>query len=277
MANQDQIDKARVFRAMHDGGEILVLPNASDVGSAKIVVEAGYRAVATSSAGIAWLLGYADGQKISREEMLFMVGRIAGALDVPVTADMEAGYGAAPEAVARTVRETVEAGAVGLNIEDGAFEGAGPLIDRTLAAERIAAGREAGDAAGVPVVINARTDVFLKGAKGPEALDEAIGRANAYREAGADCLFVPFARDEETISSLCEGIAGPVNILASAASPPIPVLAGLGVARVSIGGLMSLAFATLARRIATELKETGSYRFADGVVLHPEMNALLSK
>ena len=143
-----------------------------------------------------------------------------------------------------------------------------------LAAERITAGREA---AGVPVVINAQTDVFLKGGRGPKARDASIERANAYRAAGADCLFVPFARDAETISALCEGIDGPVNILASGASPPIPVLAGRGVARVSIGGLMSLAFATLARRIATELKDTGTYSFADGVVLHPEMNGLLIK
>ncbi len=277
MANQDQIDKALAFKAMHDGREILVLANASDVGSAKIVVEAGFRAVATSSAGVAWLLGYPDGQMISREEMLSMVRRIAGALDVPVTADMEAGYGTAPEAVAQTVWETIEAGAVGLNIEDGAFEGEAKLIDRTLAAERIAAGREAADSARVPVVINARTDVLLKGGTGPEAVTEAIERANAYRAAGADCLFVPFARDAETISTLCEEIDGPLNVLASGVSPPIPVLAGLGVARVSIGGLMSLAFATLARRIAGELKDTGTYGFTEGVVLHPEMNALLSK
>ena len=277
MADQIQIDKARAFKAMHEGGEILVLANASDVGSARIVVEAGFRAVATSSAGVAWLLGYPDGQKISREEMLSMIRRIAGALDVPVSADMEAGYGAAPEAVARTVRETIEAGAVGLNIEDGAFEGEAPLIDPVLAAERIAAGRETADAVGVPAVINARTDVLLKGGGGPEAVDEAIARANAYRVAGADCLFVPFARDAETIATLCEGIDGPVNVLAGGVSPPIPVLAGLGVARVSIGGLMSLAFATLARRIAGELKETGTYGFTDGVILHPEMNALLAK
>ena len=277
MSKQDQIRKAEAFAAMHTGGKILVLPNASDVGSAKVVVEAGFPALATSSAGVAWLLGYADGQKISRTDMLFMVGRIAAALEVPVTADMEAGYGTAPEAVAQTVRETIEAGAVGLNIEDGAFEGTGPLIDIGLATERIAAGRAAAEAAGVPAVINARTDVLLKGGKGPAAIDEAIKRANAYRAAGADCLFVPFARDAETIATLAEGIDGPLNILAGAVSPPVPELARLGVARVSIGGLMSLAFATLARTIATELDQTGTYGFAKGLILHPEMNALLEK
>ena len=262
---------------MHEGGGVLILANASDVASARIVVEAGLPAVATSSAGVAWLMGYPDGQRISRNEMLLMVRRIAAALDAPVSADMEGGYGVGPDSVARIVRETVEAGAVGLNIEDGAFEGAAPLLDAGLAAERIAAGRAAADAAGIPAVINARTDVFLKGGSGAEALNEAISRANAYRSAGADCLFVPFARDAETIGALVREIDGPLNVLASAASPPVPELARLGVARVSIGGLMSLAFATLAREIAVELKERGTYDFARGTILHPEMNALLDK
>ncbi len=276
MSRQDRIRKARAFKAMHEDGPILVLANASDVASARIVVEAGFPAVATSSAGVAWLMGRPDGQNISRNEMLLMVRRIADALDVPVSADMEAGYGASPDAVARTVRDVVDAGAVGVNIEDGAFEGAAPLLDIGLAAARIAAGRAAADGAGVPVVINARTDVFLKGGSGAEAVEEAVRRANVYREAGADCLFVPFARDAATIGALAERIDGPLNILASAVSPPVPELARLGVARVSIGGLMSLAFATLARRIAAELRDRGTYGFAEGAIPHPEMNALLS-
>ena len=258
------------------GLEPLVLVNASDAATARIVVKAGYPAVATSSAGVAWLMGYADGENIPREEMLWMVRRIAERVDVPVTADMEAGYGVEPEAVADTVRATVEAGAVGLNIEDGTIRSADPLLDFDLAVARIAAGRRAADEIGVPAVVNARCDVFLRGGKGAEALEEAIRRCNAFREAGADCLFVPFARDAETIGALVEGIDGPVNILASAVSPPLPELKRLGVARVSIGGLLSLAFATLARRAAGELAESGTYGFAEGVILHPEMNALMS-
>ena len=242
---------------------------------ARIVVEAGYPAVATSSAGVAWLMGYADGENIPREEMLWMVRRIAERVDVPVTADMEAGYGIEPEAVADTVRATVEAGAVGMNIEDGAIGVPGPLLDFDLAVARIAAGRKAADETGVPAVLNARCDVFLRGGKGPEAIEEAIRRSNAYREAGADCLFVPFARDADTIGALAEGIDGPLNVLAGAVSPPIPELKRLGVARVSIGGLLSLAFATLARNAAGELADTGTYGFAEGVILHPEMNALM--
>lgn len=276
MAESAQVAKAEAFRALHDGPEPLVLVNASDAATARIVVEAGYPAVATSSAGIAWLLGYADGENIPREEMLWMVRRIAERVDVPVTADMEAGYGIEPEAVADTVRATIEAGAIGLNIEDGTIGASDPLLDFDLAVARIAAGRSAADETGVPAVINARCDVLLRGGKGAEALEEAIRRCNAFREAGADCLFVPFARDSDTIGALVEGIDGPVNVLASAVSPPISELKRLGVARVSIGGLLSLAFATLARRAAGELGGSGTYGFAEGIILHPEMNALMA-
>ena len=275
MADARQVAKAEAFRALHGGPDPLVLVNASDAATARIVVEAGYKAVATSSAGVAWLMGYADGENIPREEMLWMVRRIAERVDVPVTADMEAGYGIEPEAVADTVRATLEAGAVGMNIEDGAIAVPGPLLDFDLAVARIAAGRKAADETGVPAVLNARCDVFLRGGKGPEAVAEAIRRSNAYREAGADCLFVPFARDAETIGALAEGIDGPLNVLAGAVSPPIPELKRLGVARVSIGGLLSLAFATLARNAAGELADTGTYGFAESVILHPEMNGLM--
>ncbi len=277
MAESAQVAKAEAFLALHDRPEPLVLVNASDAATARVVVEAGYPAVATSSAGIAWLLGYADGENIPREEMLWMVRRIAERVDVPVTADMEAGYGIEPEAVADTVRATIEAGAIGLNIEDGTIGASDPLLDFDLAVARIAAGRSAADETGVPAVINARCDVFLRGGKGDEALAEAIRRCNAFREAGADCLFVPFARDSDTIGALVEGIDGPVNTLSSAVSPPISELKRLGVARVSIGGLLSLAFATLARRAAGELGESGTYGFAEGVILHPEMNALMAE
>ena len=277
MADPGQVAKAEAFRALHAGPGPLVLVNAPDAAIARIAVEAGCPAIATSSAGIAWSMGYADGENIPREEMLWMVRRIAARVDVPVSADMEAGYGIEPDAVADTVRATIEAGAVGMNIEDGAIGAPGPLLDFDLSVARIAAGRRAADATGVPAVLNARCDVFLRGAEGPDALAEAIRRCNAYREAGADCLFVPFARDAATIGAVVDGIDGPVNILASAVSPPVPELARLGVARVSIGGLLSLAFATLARGAAAELAAAGGYGFAEGVILHPEMNALMAE
>ena len=275
MDTDAQRTKAETFLALHTAPEILVLCNTPDVATARVVVEEGYPAVATSSAGIAWMLGYPDGEKISREEMLSIVRRVADAVDVPVTADMEAGYGDAPEAVAETVRQTIAAGAVGLNIEDGARADP-PLLGFDLSVERIRAAREAADATGIHMVINARTDGFLRGGTGQETFDEAVRRGNAFREAGADCIFVPGVRDAETIGNLVREIDAPVNTLSGAPSPPVPQLQELGVARVSVGGLLSLAAATLVRDAARELKETGTYSFAKDVILHPEMNKLLS-
>ncbi len=272
-----QRKKAEDFLALHSAPGILALCNTSDAAGARIVVEAGFPAVASSSAGVAWMLGYPDGEIIPRAEMLDAVRRIADAVDVPVTADMEAGYGHAPETVAETVRLTIEAGAVGINIEDSDAQAKGhPLLDFELSVERIAAARAAADASGVPMVINARTDGFYGGGN-EGSMAETVRRGNAYLEAGAGCVFVPFVRDAETIGALCPEIAGPMNILAGAPSPPLPELKELGVARVSIGGLLSLAAATLVRRAAEELRDHGTYGFARDVILHPEMNALLAR
>lgn len=274
----EQRAKAEKFLAMHFGPEILVLCNTSDVATSRIVVEAGFPAVATSSAGVAWLLGYPDGEVVSRDDMLSMVRRIAAGVDVAVTADMEGGYGSRPEDVAETVCQTMAAGAVGLNIEDAdhAPGAVGPLLDFDLSVARIRAGRDASGETGIHMVINARTDGFLKGGAGEETFAEAVRRGNAYAEAGADCIFVPGVRDAETIGALCREIDAPVNILAGAPSPPLPQMRELGVARVSIGGLLSLATATLARNTARELLDSGTYSFAKDVVLHPEMNKLMA-
>ena len=272
-----QRKKAEDFLALLSAPGILALCNTSDVGTARIVVEAGFPAVATSSAGVAWMLGYPDGEIIARADMLDAVRRIADAVDVPVTADMEAGYGHAPETVAETVRLTIEAGAVGINIEDSDAQAKGhKLLDFALSVERIAAARAAADASGVAMVINARTDGFFGGGD-DGSLAETVRRGNAYLEAGAGCVFVPFVRDAETIAALCPEIAGPVNILAGAPSPPLAQLQELGVARVSIGGLLSLAAATVVRRAAEELRDHGTYGFANDLILHPEMNALLAR
>ena len=275
MDTDTQRARAEAFLALHTAPEILILCNTPDVATARVVVEAGYPAVATSSAGVAWMFGYPDGESISRDEMLSMVRRVAEGVDVPVTADMEAGYGSEPEAVAETVRQTIAAGAVGLNIEDGT-RGDPPLLDFELSVDRIRAAREAADATGIPMVVNARTDGFLRGGTGQETFDDTVRRGNAFREAGADCIFVPGVRDAETIGNLVRAIDAPVNTLSGAPSPPVPQLQELGVARVSIGGLLSLAAATLVRNAAQELKETGTYSFGKDVILHPEMNKLLS-
>ena len=251
-------EKADAFRRLHAGPGIFVLPNVWDVVTARVVEAAGFPALATTSAGVAWALGYPDGERISRDEMLAAVGRIARSVRVPVTADMEAGYGAASEAAAETARGTIAAGAVGLNLEDGTDDGS--LLDVTLHVERIRAAREAGGAAGVPIVVNARTDAFeIKEWTPAQRLAEAVRRANAYHAAGADCLFVPHVSDAETIARLAREIEGPLNVIAGPPAPPIPELARLGVRRASLGPRLIQATLGLLRRVVLELRAHGTY------------------
>ena len=272
--------RAQALLELHHGEETLLLPNAWDVVSARLFQDAGFSAVATTSAGVAWSLGYPDGERIPREEMLAAVARIAHALDLPVTADLEAGYGPAPEDVAETARGAIAAGAVGMNLEDGRSGDeptASPLFDTAAQVERVAAARATADAAGIPFVLNARTDVFLRHVGAPEErLRLAVDRANAYRAAGADVLFVPGVVDAPTISQLVREIDGPLNILATAAVPDVAELTRLGVARVSVGGgPYRTALAAVARG-AAELRRTGRYAplLADGLT-HAEVNALV--
>jgi 2-methylisocitrate lyase-like PEP mutase family enzyme len=218
-----QAAKAEKFRQLHDKSRLLVLPNAWDVASALVLELAGFPAIATTSAGVAWALGYPDGERITRETMLEAVRRIAQRVSVPVTADMLAGFGPTPEDAAETVRGVIAAGAVGLNMEDRSNDPRDPLVEVALNAEKIRAARAAATDAGVAVVINARTDVFLLSVGGPETrLEHAVRRANAYREAGADCLFVPGVENSTTIVQLARLISGPINILARAGTPPLP-------------------------------------------------------
>ena len=269
--------KARDLKARIDAPDVLVLPNVWDVAGARIVAEEGYPIIATSSAGIAWSLGFADGENISRETMLFMVERIAATTDLPVTADLEAGYGTEPEAIASTIGAAIQAGAVGANFEDSQSEDGGHrLLDFELSVERIRAGRAQADEMGIPFVINARTDGFFDG-NTRSAFLETVRRANAYLEAGARCIFVPFVRDGETIGNLVRSIQGPVNILAGAQSPSLPVLQELGVARVSIGGLFSLKTYSVLRAACRHLSARGNFEWAEDVIMHPEMNALMAR
>lgn len=237
---------------------MLVLPNAWDAGSARIFVEAGFKALATTSAGIAFSLGYPDGERISRDDMLAAVARITRRIAVPITADMEAGYGMAPQDVAETVRRVIDAGAVGMNLEDR-VEGK-HLIDFSLAVERVGAARVAADATGVPLVLNARTDAFEAPELRPEQrLAEAVRRGNAFREAGADSVFVPFVGDRDTIEALVRQIRAPVNILGTPTAPSLKEMAALGVRRITFGSAPMRATLGLIRRMAREWKEKGTY------------------
>jgi 2-methylisocitrate lyase-like PEP mutase family enzyme len=223
--------KAERLRAFHRAPPILVLPNAWDVASAVAFAGLdGCVAVATSSGAVAAARGYPDGERIPRDEMLEVVARIARAVDLPVTADLEAGYGDA----AATAEAAIDAGAVGLNLEDGL----GPVEEHVA---RIRAVRAAAEARGVPLVVNARTDVFLRG---EGDVDEAVRRGNAYLEAGADCVFPIMVADPPTIARLTAEIRGPVNVLHRDGVPPVDELERLGVARVSVGsGLHRAALA----------------------------------
>lgn len=269
--------KADALRAMHHGGKILVLANAWDAASARVLEEAGANAIATTSAGIAFMLGRPDGQRVSREEMLGMVARIARAVTVPVTADVEAGYGNRPEDAAETARRVIAAGAVGLNLEDGTGDAVHPLIDLPLAVEKVRAVREAAGHSGVPLVINARTDVFLRKTGAPETrFDHALRRAIAFREAGADCVFLPGVADSATIARFVRELQFPVNILAGPGSPTIPELQKLGVARVSLGSRTMLAAVTTARRVWEELLRDGTYTTLERSLTYEEMSKLLT-
>jgi len=261
---------------LHSGKPILVLPNVWDVASARIVEQAGFPAIATSSAGVAFALGYPDGEVISRDEMAAAVARITAHVAVPVTADMESGYGRRPEDAAATVRAAIAAGAVGMNFEDSPGERGEPLLPETQQVERVRAARQAADASGVPFVLNARTDVFLEQVGEPAArVEHAVRRLNAYRAAGADCLFAPGVSDADTIATLVRQVKGPLNVLASAASPPVPELERLGVARVSLGSGPMRAGLTVLKRLAEELRATGTYGALAGAIPHAELNRLL--
>jgi 2-methylisocitrate lyase-like PEP mutase family enzyme len=276
MASAKLREKAEAFRKLHAGPGIFVLPNAWDVASARLIEEAGFPAIATSSAGVAWAHGYADGERISRGEMLALVHRIAVRVRAPVTADMEAGYGPTPESAAETARGVIAAGAVGLNLEDGTNEGT--LVEVALQVERIRAAREAGAQAGVALVVNGRTDAFeVKGWSPADRLATAVRRANAYRAAGADCVFVPHVSDPATIALLAREIEGPLNVIAGPPAPPIAELERLGVRRASLGPRIVQATLGLIRRIAAELRDRGTYEaMADLVVPFAEVQKLIA-
>ncbi len=277
MSATTQAQQAERFRALHTGPRLLVLPNAWDAISARLIEEAGFPAIATSSAGVAWALGYADGERISRGEMLAVVRRIVLGVRIPVTADVEAGYGATPEAAAETARGVIAAGAIGLNLEDATDEGR--LLDLTLQVERVRAVREAGAAARVPLVVNARTDAFeMKQWSPAERFTAAVRRASAYRAAGADCLFVPHVSDAGTIERLAREIAGPLNVIAGPPAPPLGELEALGVRRASLGPRIVQATLGLIRRITAELRERGTYEaLTDLVIPFAEIQRLIAR
>jgi 2-methylisocitrate lyase-like PEP mutase family enzyme len=275
-----QAQKAARLLDLHHGEEPLVLVNVWDAASACIVEQAGFPAIASSSAAVANTLGAPDGQKVAWPEMVAAIRRIAGAVKLPVTADIEAGFSSDVHELENSIADVIAAGAVGVNLEDalpdqGEF---GPLYPLEEQLARIETTRATGNKKGIHVVINARTDAYWQ--KGPgreEALRNALERGKAYLKAGADCIFVPGLKDPAHIATFVRELKGLINILATTGAPSIPELKQLGVKRISMGSGPMRAAMGLLRRIAQEAHATGTYKsLLDGAVPYPEMNALFS-
>jgi 2-methylisocitrate lyase-like PEP mutase family enzyme len=272
-----QSEKAETLRQLHYGDHAVVFPNAWDATSARVVEELGYPAVATTSAGIANMLGYADGQNISRDEMLSIVALIARVVKVPVTADMEAGYANTADQMYATATALIYSGAVGLNLEDSE-ENESRLIDVPHYIEKVWALREAGAKLGVKLVLNARTDAYWwKGAQPTTRMAETVKRANAFRQAGADCVFVPGLRDLNEIRIFLKESPGPLNILGGPGVPSIPELEAAGVRRVSIGSGGYRTAIGIMQKVAQQLKEQGTYDMINDHAIPFALSQLLQR
>ena len=274
-----QAEKAERFRKLHGGPRILALPNAWDVASARVLEEAGYPAIATSSAGVAFSLGYSDGQHVSRDQMLEVVARIAHAVRVPVTADMESGYGTTPKDMAETTKAVIASGAIGMNFEDVTGDDESSHVEISLQLEKIQSIREVSSSLGVPLVLNARTDVYLMPiGEAATRFERTVERLRAYHKAGADCLFAPGVSSRETISELVKAIAAPLNILISSGCPSLTELEKMGVARVSAGSAVMRATLGLVRQIGKDWMERGTYdSLFDGAIPFAELNRTMGR
>ena len=264
MVSVNQKEKAELFLKYHQDKEILVLLNSWDIGSSKIIEACGYKAVATTSMGIAASLGYPDCQIITLSEMIHVISGIVNSVKVPVTVDIEAGYGNNTKEVIESVGKIIATGIVGINIEDS-LELSPTLIDENEFCERISAIRRLSDSLGFHLVINARTDSFyVSSSSTREKLSESIKRGNKYREAGADCIFVQPVWEKEIIRTLVKEINAPINILSnptigSGMPPSVSELQDLGVARLSLGSTLMKAALALTKKVADELSEKGTY------------------
>lgn len=270
-----QADRADRFRSLHHGRHPLVLPNAWDVPSARVFEEAGFPAIATSSAGLMVSRGYPDGEEMPRRELVEAVARIAVRLRVPLSADVVAGYGTTPRAVVETVRQVVRAGAIGINLEDGSHA-AQALTPVARQVEKLRAVRALDRATHVPLVINARTDALNYAAGDRDArLREAIGRLRAYRDAGADCVYPMGLSDPAGIRAVVDALDCPVNVMVRPGLPPVADLERLGVKRISFGPAASYAALGLLKRASEEIQLRGTYSaLTEGAITFDELNRL---
>lgn len=269
----NQIQRGLRFQQLHTTEAIFLMPNAWDVGSAMMLASCGFPAIATTSAGIAFSLGFPDQEAaVNRGSMLDRVGAIAAASPLPVSADLQSGYGESPGEVGETITAAIQAGVVGANIEDYSGNPTRALFEKEHAVARVQAARLAADASGVPFVLTARSDAYLTGARNPFA--ETVERCNAYREAGADCLFVPGASDPKTIEALVRELNGPLTVVMGLTGSPLTVsqLGSLGVRRVTVGGSLARATFGLIRQAAQEMAASGTFSYASQQIPDAELS-----
>ncbi|WP_394838533.1 isocitrate lyase/phosphoenolpyruvate mutase family protein [Pendulispora rubella] len=265
------MNNAATFRSLHAPGEMLVLPNAWDCASAALFEASGARATATTSSAMAWSLGYPDGEHVPVALLADVVRRMVRTVSIPVSVDLERGFGATPRDVAESVTRILDAGAVGFNLEDGSG-------DPKAFAERLHAAREAAQRAGVDAFINARTDVVLHGKLPPEKhVEECLARAEVYAAAGADGFFVPRLSTPPHIEAVAKGTSLPLNVLSGPGLANVATLRQLGVRRLSIGGNLAEVAYEAARRACTELVQSGTYSsFFPAEITYPKMNAFFA-
>lgn len=272
-----QIQKAEQLLRLHHDPKLLILPNIWDPIGARLLEGLGYPAAATASAAVAFSLGYDDGQKITLEAMIEAVRRVANSVDIPVTADMEGGFAEQPEDVAENMRQVIRAGAVGINFEDSTMEG-GPLHEIAFQCARIRAIRSMADQEGVPLVINARTDVYIRAddISPDERLAETVVRARAYMEAGADCIYPIVVHDLDTLKAIQTAVQAPINVLGLPSAPPMRDLEAAGIARLSLGPMFFKAALTKMQTVAKDLLNYGTYdTFAEGAMTTDDVQKYL--
>jgi len=268
-------EKAKRFSALHKQAGTFIMPNAWDAGSAIVLANAGFEAIGTTSAGIAFSAGLSDHQRISKELMLEKVVEIVEAAGVPVNADLEAGYSENPEGVARIITQAIDCGVAGTNIEDYTGDQAMPLYEFDAAVERIRAAASA--AQGREFTLTARCDAYLTGH--PNALDESIKRCNAYLDAGADCLFVPGISDKQTISKILSEVPGPFNVVMGLSGNLLTKddLSQCGVKRISVGGSIARAALEFVRKAGEEMLTAGTFSFANEQFGHGDLCQLFDE
>ena len=268
--------KAQLFRELHEGPGAFVIPNPWDVGSARILAGLGFKALATTSAGLAITLGRRDAEgAVSRGEALAHVEQIVNATSLPVSADLENGFGDTPEAVAETIRLAAEAGLVGGSIEDATGNPEKPIYDLSLAVERIAAAVEAARALPFPFMVTARAENYLYGR--PD-LEDTLTRLKAFERAGADVLYAPGLKDLGVIKTVCSEVRKPVNVLAGIAgfSFSVEALSDAGVRRISLGSALFRAASGAFLRAAREMSEHGSFTFSEEAASTAELNVFMA-